>query len=185
MRFAAAWHESGLYFYIEVTDTALNLANPSDPLWYGDGVEIYVDHDGTMSAPPGFYDAPGTKQFVVQAPPDDKSDSARADMFIPEDIDRAWPSTQWVGKYRSYGYAVEALVVANDLDLSSWTLAAGDHVGIDLGHNVSYPVGQSGPWGNRLGQYFMRTKEPFTGSVDDLPFWNSAVFCTPVLLDGG
>lgn len=183
MRFSAAWHESGLYFYIEVTDPDLVLADASDPLWYGDGVEIYVDHDGTMSAAPGFYDAPGTKQFVVQAPADDMNDSTRADMFIPEDIDRAWPSSQWIGTYASFGYVVEVLVVADDLDLSSWTLRAGDRVGIDLGHNVSHPTTQNGPWGSRLGQYFMRIADPAMGSVNDLPFWNSAVFCTPVLLD--
>lgn len=177
---AVAWHERGVYFYFEVVDPALFIASPGDPAWYGDGVEIYIDHDGVLGGP-WMYDAPGTKQMTIVAPADASSESPRADMFTPPGRDRAWPGTQWHGKGTPTGYQVEGFVVAEDLDLSSWTLAEGDTIGIDVGHNLSFPDDRTGTFGHRMGQYFMAVAEPYTGSGNDLPFLNPSAFCTPVL----
>jgi hypothetical protein len=56
---------------------------------------------------------------------------------------------------------MEVIVTSTDLGLSSWTLSQGQQVGIDIGHNVSYPDGQTGSNGYRLGQYFEQGTQPW------------------------
>jgi hypothetical protein len=179
--FAAAWHETGFYFYFEVTDPVLSVAGKNDPVWYGDAVEIYVDHDAVF-APPSSFDAVGTREFIVGAPARASANSTRGDIFVAAGLERAWPATQWYGTGTATGYIVEAFVVAADLNLSNLQLTAGQLVGFDLGHDVSYADGGSGFFGNRLGQYFLQVKQPFSGQGTDYPFIDTSVFCKPILV---
>lgn len=181
LQYAAAWHETGFYFYLEVTDPDLNPAGASDPVWYGDAVEIYIDHDAVF-APANEFDAVGTREFIVGAPAGANESSTRGDIFVVDGIERPWPATQWIGIGRDTGYIVEAFVVAADLSLSNLALSAGTVVGFDLGHDVSFPIGQTGLRGNRLGQYFLQVRQPFSGTGKDCPFIDTSVFCTPTLL---
>ena len=46
-RFAAAWDEGGVYFFLDVRDPSPVLAEALDPLWMGDSVEFYLDTNGS------------------------------------------------------------------------------------------------------------------------------------------
>jgi hypothetical protein len=183
MRFAVGWHPTGVYFYAEVTDPDRHPANVAMPLWQGDAVEFFVDHDAVF-APPGAYDSVGTKQLIVAAPGTAFENGRRADVYIASGYQSHWQDTQWISVPSVGGYIVEAFVVASDLGLAEMTLAAGGKIGIDLAHDVSLPPGQTGPatTGNRLGQYFYKVAEPFGGGLYDYPFGNTSVFCRPTLL---
>jgi hypothetical protein len=84
---------------------------------------------------------------------------------------------------RPGGYAFETLVQASELGRASWTLAAGQHVGLDLAVDVSTPDGSLGTspnsCGSRTGQYFLRIDPTAASCVD--PYCDSRAFCTPVL----
>lgn len=179
MRFAAAWRPSGLYFFLEVTDPELNPAAADAPIWQGDSVEVYVDHDGILAAQG--YDVEGAKQLMLGSPIEGQTDPVRADVYLRGDRERSWSATQYVGVPNAGGYTVELLVEAPDLGLASWTLAAGDYVGFDLAHGVSHPVGVTGVDGNRLGQYFLRVASPPAGTIEDYPWMSANVFCVPRL----
>ena len=176
LSFAAAWHASGLYFYLQVVDPDRRPADSAAEAWQGDGVEVYVDHDADYGDA-GIFDDPGTRQLIFTAPPDDTSNGERAEAYVPP-LGRVAAVAAWITTPTATGYALELSVSAADLGLSSWALSAGDQVGFDLAHNISAPPGEAGVQGNRLGQYFMRADSvgaPF-------PFQNSRVFCTPTLL---
>ena len=179
MRFAAAWLPTGLYFFLEVDDTELNPAATSAPIWQGDGVEVYVDHDGILATTG--YDAMGTKQFMLGAPIEGQTDPVRGDVYKRGDRERAWDASQYLAVPTAGGYAVELVVETPDLDLESWSLEAGDYVGFDLAHSVSHPIGVTGSNGNRLGQYFLRIADPATGLTSDYPWTMANVFCVPRL----
>lgn len=184
MRYAAAWLNEGLYIYLEVTDPDRAPAEEATPLWQGDGVEIYLDHDAVF-APSGSYDDEGTFQFVLSAPPDDVQNGSGGEIYHETILIDSWDDTSYAVVPRAFGYVVEAILRADDLSLASWSPGPGSPFGFSLGHNVSLPVGESDCEGNRLGQYFLKAGEPFTGIVDDYPFYNSNVFCTPELVDEG
>lgn len=179
MRFAAAWLPSGLYFFLDVADTELNPAAAEAPIWQGDSVEAYVDHDGIF--PEYGYDLAGVKQLMVGAPMTGQTEPVRGDVYQSGSRERDWNTTRYVGLATEGGYAVELLVEAPDLDLATWSLKAGEYVGFDLAHSVSHPLGVSGADGNRLGQYFLRVASPPTGSTGDYPWVNANVFCVPRL----
>jgi hypothetical protein len=179
MRFSAAWLPSGLYFFLEVTDTELNPAPADAPIWQGDSVEAYVDHDGIL--PAYGYDPVGAKQLMLGAPIEGQTDPVRGDVYMSGNRERSWNAAQYVGVPTAGGYAIELLVSAPDLDLASWSLEAGDYVGFDLAHSVSHPLGVTGANGNRLGQYFLRVASASDGSTTDYPWLTAHVFCVPRL----
>jgi hypothetical protein len=179
MRFAAAWLPSGLYFFIEVTDTELNPALADAPIWQGDSVEAYVDHDGIF--PEYGYDVEGAKQFMLGAPIEGQTEPVRGDVYQDGNREHEWNATRYVGVPTAGGYSIELLVGASDLELTTWSLEAGDYVGFDLAHSVSHPLGVTGADGNRLGQYFLRVASPPTGSTNDYPWMTANVFCVPRL----
>ena len=180
LSFSAGWYDTGLYFYIDVTDPERNPADPSDDVWRGDGVEVYIDHDAVF-AEPSSYDNPGTFQFIAGAPASDSDPSTRVDIYAVSELQGAWSPTSWVSLPTRAGYRVEAFITAADLGLSSWSLTPGTTVGFDIGHNVSYPLGQTGGQANRAGQRFLNVADPLTGDVADYPFANSGVFCSAEL----
>lgn len=184
MRYAAAWLSDGLYVFLEVTDPDRAPAAEMSPVWQGDGVEIYVDHDATF-APSGSYDAEGTFQFVMSAPSDDVQNGSGAEIYHETALRGSWDDGPFILVPRPFGYVAEIIIRADDLALASWSPGPGSPLAFDLGHNVSLPVGESDCEGNRLGQYFLKAGEPFTGALADYPFINSNVFCTPELVNEG
>jgi hypothetical protein len=138
-----AYRPDALYFFVAITDPTRDPA-PADALDYcGDGVELFVDDDGVIQNPPG-YDRPGTMQLVVAAPNDAVNAVRRGQRFINpgagDAIDRGdWTSTRYIAVPTATGYTVEALVVGDDLDLGSWTLARGSTIGWNLSLNIGGP----------------------------------------------
>jgi hypothetical protein len=171
--YAIAWFVGGLYFYVAVHDPVVVPAAPADPVWEGDAVELFVDDDGAYTSAP-LFDAVGTRQFVVGAPP-----SARAAVYSQgAGANVPWTSTAFAARSTSDGYAVEALVSAADLGRATWTLASRANVGFDLAIDASYPTAtQTGAEGHRLGQYFLHLA---TGVTE--PYRNVAAFCNPKLV---
>lgn len=182
---ALAYRSDGVYFYLAVEDPTLNPA-PLDALDYcGDGVELYVDDDGAIQAPPA-YDTPGTMQFVVAAPPDAAAPARRGQRFLFPNTPSgdstdlgAWTSGDFVAVATASGYAVEAFVVARDLDLDAWTLAPGRKIGWNLSFNVGGPQ----PPGidactTRNQQFHFRLAD--SGACTP-PYCNASAFCTPTL----
>lgn len=182
MSYATAWLADGLYFFIHVDDPDRNPAPLSEPSWEGDGVEIYVDSDAVYP-PAGSWDDPGARQLIVAAPGDAQAPSTRAEWYTVGGVSAAWTPTSFVCVPTTTGYDLEAYIRAVDLGLPSWSLRAGDRVGIDLAHNVSLPSGESSPLGNRDSQYFLHLLEPPLDDGYDYPFLNENAFCTAVLRD--
>ncbi len=177
--FAVAWLTDGLYFFVDITDPDRQPPEQDQSAYHGDGIELYVDHDASF-APAGFYDDPGTRQFIIAAPATNTTDSSRAETYLTfgsiGDFMGSWISTP-----RQGGFVVEAYIRAADLGLQTWTLSEGAPVAFDLSHNVSYPDGTIGEDGHRLGQYFLKIADSPTGELSDYPYNNSGVFCVPGL----
>jgi hypothetical protein len=184
-RYAAAWRPDGLYFYVEVDDTLRlpALAKDVDP-WCGDGVELYADADGKYYSAPD-YDDPGTIQLLAAAPARDPSTPLAVDARYhtrSELRSGDWTTTRHVMVPRAGGYALEAFVAAADLELSSWGLASGNTVGIDIAINVSVPdENQKVGCGYYLGQYYLRVSRAPCTTDACRPYSNVAAFCTPLL----
>jgi hypothetical protein len=183
MAYTVAWYSTGIYFYIEVIDPDRNPPEAGDNLYLGDGVEVYVDHDGNYLTPPPDYDYFGTRQIILPAPVDDVTPTASGTirtatgwLFDPLTGD------QWAVIPTPGGYVVEIFVIPENLNLIAMNYEAGDHIGFDLAQNVSVPPGDTGVEGNRLGQYFLKVREPFLGDMNDFPWSNESVFCTAILL---
>jgi hypothetical protein len=177
--YAVAWRPDGLYMFVKVTDaTRLPSPSPSD-LYCGDGVEFYVDSDGTY-ATPRQYDVTGTRQLIAAAPSDATTPARSGAVYRQTQALGPWTSTTFGGFPQSDGYSIEAFIQAADLGLASWTLAAGLRVGLDLGHNYSWDTARPpASCGGRRGQYFLRL-DPAEPVMNE-PFRNSRAFCTPVL----
>ena len=184
-RYASAWRPDGLYFYIEVDD-ALRLpalASDKDP-WCGDGIELYADADGVYVSAPD-YDDPGAIQLLATAPARDPSTVLAVDARYHTRSNKRgsdWPASGHITVARANGYALEAFVTAADLALSSWSLAAGAHVGIDIAINVSVGIeSERVECGYNLGQYYLRVSSTPCTSDACRPYSNASAFCTPVL----
>jgi hypothetical protein len=171
--YSVAWRPDGLYFFVSVTDPSLIVADPTEDVWRGDSVELYVDSDGAYGAPPA-YDDPGSRQLVVGAP---ATLPVRTGVWVTQGYKSEWTNAKLVARQRPGGYVVEAFVTAADLGLTTWSVTQGSHVGFDLGINVSFPDPvTTGSSGHRLGQYFL--KGTLAGGV--MPFFNVNAFCNPV-----
>jgi hypothetical protein len=175
--YAVAFRPNGLYFYVQVTDPTAVPAAQGAPADQGDAVELFVDADGSFSAPPAF-DGSGTRRFVVAAPSNGAVAARRGDAWTSGTSGSSpWASTQFVAKSKSFGYVVEAFVSAADLGLQSLTLAAGSTVGFDIAIDVSYPTeATTGANGRRMGRYFLHV-----GSGAVTPDQDVRAFCTPTL----
>jgi hypothetical protein len=189
---AAAWRPDGLYVFLAVTTPAAIPADPAAPVFYGAGVELFVDDDAMYLAPPTF-DNPGTIQLIVTAPsasPDASATDAgafsawRAEGFRNAADQGPWASTQFAMFPSAGGFVFEGFVGARDLGLASWTLAAGQHVGLDVAVDVSYTsAATTGPQGHRVGQYFLHIAPPPPdgGPPIGWPFQDPRAFCAPLL----
>lgn len=188
VKLAAAWRPDGVYFYVEVTDPTRLPRRAGEDVWCGDAVELYLDDDGVFAGAP-MYDAPGTIQVLGAAPGDD-TDAVRSggDRWRAPNAGLRvgdWTSPRYGAFPKPFGYVFEAFMKADDLDLPSWTLAAGGAVGLDLSVSVSTsadppPSGETPGCGLRLGQYFMRLAPP-PCTTACTPFETTAAFCAPSL----
>ena len=182
--YAVAWRADGVYFFVRVHDATLVPAEQSQRTWEGDAVELFVDDDGTYTAPPA-YDMPGSRQLVVAAPENATTPGARGELwtFGNNGAWEKWSSNEFGAYPVSDGYVVEAFVRAQDLNLPNIVLIAGAHIGMDLSIDVSYPSAQSpdaAEPGNRVGQYFLEVGETDAGTL--LPPFDVRAFCRPVLI---
>ncbi len=181
-RAAYAWRPDGIYVYVEVDDPDRHPASMPDDPYCGDAVEAYVDDDGLFAAA-GHYDVPGTIQLIAAAPSSSSGSSSYAGRWVDTGTHVAWTPPRFAMVGRPGGYAFETLVQASELGRASWTLAAGQHVGLDLAVDVSTPDGSLGTspnsCGSRTGQYFLRIDPTAASCVD--PYCDSRAFCTPVL----
>jgi hypothetical protein len=185
--YAVAWRFDGLYFYVSVHDPLVVPAPPALDIWEGDGIELFVDNDGTYASPPG-YDSIGTRQFVTAAPPSASASIARGQIWaypipVGSGLPAVWRSTIYRTFPKPGGYVLEAFVVGADLGLASWSLAAGARVGMDLSIDVSYPEADaSGAFGHRLGQYSLSVgPTPSDGGIAS-PYFDTFAFCNPSLV---
>jgi hypothetical protein len=64
---AAAWRPDGIYVFIAAATPAAFPADPTSPVYFGAGAEIFIDDDGMYASPPS-YDNPGTVQVIATAP---------------------------------------------------------------------------------------------------------------------
>jgi len=182
LRFAAAWFDGGFYLFVEVVDPNRFPARTTDDEWTGDGIDIYVDHDAVFDAAPGFYDDPGTRSLAVAAPTDASTTSTRGSIYMPYVDLGAWGGNEFVAVPTADGYRIEAIVTATTLELPGWSPSPAAPFAFDLGHNVSFPAGETGIEGRRLGHYFVRAADGADGDFEDYPFYSSAVFCVPTLV---
>jgi hypothetical protein len=182
MAYAAAWRNDGLYLFVRVWDADRTPSPDLMQLWCGDGLEIYVDDDGTNN-PADSYDQMGTRQFIVAAPADDTNRRNTALVFMKTASQGSWTSTEFGAWPTPDGYVVEALIRASDIGKAgNWNLSGGETIGLDLAHDISASPPGMGACGARLGQYFIRVRQPESGDFTDLPYWNPAAFCKPTLL---
>jgi hypothetical protein len=182
---ALAYRPNGVYFYLAVEDPTLDPPPPDALDYCGDGVELYVDDDGVIQSPPA-YDSPGTMQFIVAGPENSATQARRGQRFTFPDVPSGdstdlgdWSSDDFVAVPTAGGYAVEAFVVASDLDLDAWALAPGD----EIGWNLSFNIGGPQPAGidactTRNQQYHFRSAS--SGACTP-PYCNASALCTPTL----
>jgi hypothetical protein len=182
---AVAWRPDGLYVFMSVTTPAYFPA-PTDagtPIYYGAGVEVFVDSDGVYVAPPAV-DDPGGIQLIVTAPPDPMTVGHRADYYRDSVDEGPWASTQFGTFPTATGFDFEGFIVAADLGLSTWTLQANHQIGFDIAVDVSYTTASmTGPQGYRVGQYFLHVAPPPPDGVTAIgePFADPLAWCTPTL----
>ena len=181
-RWTAAWHAQGVYVFFEVTDDTRLVADATQPVWQGDGVEVYVDDNGGF-ADATEYDNPGTTHLLYGAPAQDQDAgrprverTTRVNMPVPE----PWPSARAYARATSTGYVLEAVVTAFDLDLTSWGLAPNTRIGLNVGVNASLSSPLNGSRNRRAGSYVLRTDATQTNPAS-FPFNTNAAFCKPTL----
>ena len=184
-RMAWAWRPDGVYVFVDVDDATRLPSTMMPNVWCGDSLEIYVDADGSYPTTP-MYDDPGTAQLIASAPENANDALARGERWVNAALKGAWAGSSYRAFPRAGGYVLEGFVVAADLGLTSWSLAAGGHVGIDLSINLSISTDPAVPpemadCGRRMGQYFMHVPAGCTDGTC-LPFGNVTGYCNPMLL---
>lgn len=175
---AVAYRPDGVYFYVDVEDPTRDQAPLGTFAYCGDGVELFLDDDGVIQAPPD-YDNPGTIQLVVAGPVDAVTPSRRGQRFRYSTNLGPWTSTRFVAVPTARGYAVEAFVVASDLDLGAWTLAPGGKIGWNMSLNLGGPEDAGiDACTTRSQQIHLRLAS--TGDCTP-PYCNASALCTPTL----
>lgn len=135
-----------------------------------------MDSNGVYNHPPS-YDVPGTMQFIVEAPTDAMNTATVGEKFQDGNDLGAW-SGEFVTVRTADGFDAEAFVQAADLGLTSWTLAAARHVGLDVAVDLGDPTGMPASC-PLLGQYEMR--QIVTDAACAKPACNVYEFCNPGL----
>jgi hypothetical protein len=181
VQFAIAYRADALYFFLDVADPDRFPARSQDASYCGDGVELYVDHDGMLAEAP-LYDTIGALQFIARAPVDAMTPRTSGEVYFRQGLVGAWQAG-FVATPRSGGYTFEAVVDAATMGLGSWSLASSGRVGIDLSLNLSTSDGatvQSSdcPQNVRLGQFFLRIDTSMLAQYGGgAPYMTSTAFC--------
>jgi hypothetical protein len=176
---ALAARPDGLYVYIEVRGQAPAPHPAADEIYCGDAIELYVDADG-MIGTDGAYDDPGTMQFIVAAPASAEAPNVHAARYRGGAALGPWSSTHYALTWFADGYALEALIVAADLNLTSWTPATS--LGLDVVVDVAGPPESPDlRCGVQLGQYFLRVSSITPSSCGGEPWCDARAFCFPML----
>jgi hypothetical protein len=107
---------------------------------------------------------------------------ARYHTSNPDERIADWEASRHVAVAHANGYAFEAFVTAADMDMSSWSLSTGGHLGLDIAINGSVADESARvECGYNLGQYYLRLSQSPCSSDNCRPYSNAAAFCTPVL----
>src|SRR5688572_16644291 len=182
---AVAYRPDGVYFYVDVEDPTRDPAPPDALDYCGDGVELYVDDDGVIQAPPA-YDSPGTMQFIVAGPVDAATPARRGQRFTFPNAPSGdstdlgdWSSDDFIAVPTPRGYAIEAFVRASDLDLDTWTLAPGGKIGWNMSFNVGGPQAPGIDACTTRNQQF-HFRLAVSGACTP-PYCNASALCTPTL----
>jgi hypothetical protein len=180
---AVAYRPDGVYFYVNVEDPTRDPAPPTALAYCGDAVELFVDSDGMLQAPPA-YDDPGTIQLIVAGPVDAVTPSHRGERFryatnLGMGVDKGNWSGNFIAVPTSRGYAVEAFVVASDLDLTTWALAPGGKIGWNLSLNIGGPE-DAGIDACTTRSQQIHLRQAASGSCT-APYCNASALCTPTL----
>jgi hypothetical protein len=175
---AVAYRANGVYFFVDVEDPTHDQAPLTALAYCGDGVELFVDNDGVIQAPPA-YDDPGTIQLVVAGPVDAVTPSHRGQRFRYSADLGAWTSSNFIAAPTPRGYAVEAFVVAGDLDLGAWTLAPGGKIGWNMSLNIGGPE-EAGIDACTTRSLQIHLRLASSGDCTP-PYCNASAFCTPTL----
>jgi hypothetical protein len=174
---AIAWHPDGIYFFVHVVTSVLRPPDATDPVYCGDGVDLYLDADALFTAAPR-YDAPGTRQFIISAPIG--TTSTRAVTYMDSRDDGVWDVGRAVAVRTADGYVVEAFVTQEDLRLPPGAFLDDATVAIDVSLNVAGAVDAPIECGRRLGEYHLSIAPLPAGCV--VPYCSVLAFCTPKLL---
>jgi len=175
---AVAYRPNGVYFFVDVQDPTHDPAPLTALDYCGDAVEMFLDNDGVIQAPPD-YDNPGTIQLIVAGPVDAVTPSHRGQRFRHSADLGAWASNNFIAVPTAGGYAVEAFVVAADLDLGAWTLAPGGKIGWNMSLNIGGPEDAGiDACTTRSLQIHLRLAS--SGACTP-PYCNASALCTPVL----
>jgi hypothetical protein len=173
-----AWRPDGLYFFASVTGLGPTRYPPptGTDTWCGDAVEFFVDDDGMYANPP-LYDDPGTIQLIAEAPFDTMTSASVGGSY--RDGTEVGP---WTGQFTVVrtgdGFDAEAFVVASDLGLSTWSLAQGGAVGMDVSVDLGDPANQTASC-PRLGQFTIQA--PVTEASCPQAACDVYEFCNPRL----
>jgi hypothetical protein len=179
---AGAWRPDGLYFFVHVTGLGpTRYPAPSGTHTFcGDAVELYADDDGQYTNPTQ-YDDPGTIQLIAGAPSNSMTTVATGEMWRAGNNIAPWTG-QYLSVRTSDGFDLEAFVVAADLGLSTWTLAQGAHVGLDVAVDLGDPT-MPATTCPRLGQFMMQIPDPEAGGCNRAAC-NTSAFCNPTIASG-
>ncbi len=181
-RVAFAYRPTGLYFYVQV-DKGPGLYPPPHDLgllYCGDAIELFVDSDGQLANGPA-YDEPGTRQFLVAAPVDAQHPSTYGGLRSPGPV-TFWFTPAILAVARPDGWALEGMISARDMAVTSWNLAAASHIGLDVAVDLGQPDPvDGGSCGRRLGQYVMREASIPTSSGRRGPAVNAFALCSTTL----
>jgi hypothetical protein len=179
--FAAAWRPDGLYVYGQLEGSNDDPAIAPEGAYCGDDLEIYVDHDGVFSA---MYDTDGTRQLLIAAPPPGMATGGFAQIYRNRVFQADWADTHWVSRRIGGVVHFEAMVSAADLGLASWSLAAAQHIGFDMGLTLgtggtSDGGTDAGSCHHILGHFYFRLAPGDAGCSQ--PSCDPLAFCMPAL----
>jgi hypothetical protein len=174
--YAAAWRSNGLYVYVEVHGDATLPHATGQPIYCGDGVELFVDADADAEDGGG-YDSSGTMQFVVAAPAMDGApiDAMR---YVEGASQGPWVSKTLKTKKLADGYIVEAFIGSADINLAQWmpNMRIGFSVGIDV---AAQPGAATVSCPGRAGVYFLKVST--SPACDGEPWCDVSAFCRSML----
>ncbi|AKU96085.1 hypothetical protein AKJ09_02749 [Labilithrix luteola] len=182
VEYAVAWRPAGkVYYFVHVHTSQRKPAamDAGGDLFCGDACHLMLDNDGQYVSPP-FYDDPGTRQFILEAPPDDVTPVS---IGLPNP---RGPTTWSADTYRAFpvpdGYVVEAVLGANELGLAAWPLAEGGHIGFSLSIGVGGTPGMypSTPSCEKVGDHYLNGVAR-TARASGLPHDTVGAFCNPRL----